>query len=164
MTPASATSSSILALDTVEDVNDHQKTVMVQKVKAHYGEDLSGKRFAMWGLSFKPETDDMREAPSVVIAEALMAAGAEVTAYDPVAMEEAKRDLGDRITYAANEYDALKDADALLLVTEWRQFRVPNWDRVSENLKAKVVFDGRNVYSGEELRAKGFTYSGIGVK
>ena len=151
-------------LQAVEDVNDHQKTVMVQKVKAHFGDNLSGKRFAMWGLSFKPETDDMREAPSVVIAEALMAAGAEVVAYDPVAMEEAKRDLGDRITYAANEYDALHDADALLLVTEWRQFRVPNWDRVSENLKSKVVFDGRNVYSGEELRAKGFTYSGIGVK
>jgi len=151
-------------LQAVEDVNDHQKTVMVQKVQAHYGDDLTGLKFALWGLSFKPETDDMREAPSIVIANALMSAGAEVVAYDPVAMEEAKHDLGDRITYAENEYDALVGADALLLVTEWRQFRVPNWDRVAENLKAKVVFDGRNVYSGEELRSKGFTYSGIGVK
>ncbi|HAB36259.1 MAG TPA: UDP-glucose 6-dehydrogenase [Cryomorphaceae bacterium] len=151
-------------LQAVEDVNDDQKMVMVRKIKAHFGQDLTGKHFAFWGLSFKPETDDMREAPSVVIANELLAAGATVTAYDPVAAHEAKHQLGDRIQYAANAYAALTGADALLLITEWREFRVPNWDRVKESLKQPVVFDGRNIYSGAELRAAGFTYAGIGLK
>ncbi len=151
-------------LQAVEDVNDDQKMVLVRKIKAHFGQDLSGKHFAFWGLSFKPETDDMREAPSVVIAEELLAAGATVTAYDPVAAEEAKHQLGDRIQYASNAYEALTGADALLLITEWREFRVPNWERVKEALKTPVVFDGRNIYSGAEVRAAGFTYAGIGLK
>lgn len=151
-------------LQAVEDVNDDQKMVLVRKIKAHLGQDLSGKHFAFWGLSFKPETDDMREAPSVVIAEELLAAGATVTAYDPVAAEEAKHQLGDRIQYASNAYEALTGADALLLITEWREFRVPNWDRVKQALKNPVVFDGRNIYSGAEVRAAGFTYAGIGLK
>jgi UDPglucose 6-dehydrogenase len=151
-------------LQAVEDVNDDQKMVLVRKIKAHFGQDLSGKHFAFWGLSFKPETDDMREAPSVVIAEELLAAGATVTAYDPVAAEEAKHQLGDRIQYASNAYEALTGADALLLITEWREFRVPNWDRVKQALKNPVVFDGRNIYSGAEVRAAGFTYAGIGLK
>jgi UDPglucose 6-dehydrogenase len=151
-------------LEAVESVNESQKSVMVTKIKAHFGKDLRGKHFAMWGLSFKPQTDDMREAPSVVIAEALMALGATVTAYDPVATEEAKHQLQDRITYAADAYQALTGADALLLITEWSEFRMPNWDRVKDALREHTVFDGRNIYSGPELRAMGFTYCGIGVR
>ena len=150
-------------LEAVEAVNDDQKNVLVNKVTAHFGQDLRGKHFAFWGLSFKPQTDDMREAPSVVIAEALMARGATVTAYDPVAIEEAKHQLQDRIQYADNAYAALAGADALLLITEWPEFRVPDWDRVRDALNAPVVLDGRNIYQGSELRQKGFTYSGIGV-
>ncbi len=150
-------------LEAVEAVNDDQKNVLVSKVVAHFGADLSGKHFAFWGLSFKPQTDDMREAPSVVIAEALMARGATVTAYDPVAIEEAKHQLQDRIQYAENAYAALTGADALLLITEWPEFRVPDWDRVQAALNAPVLLDGRNIYSGAELRQRGFTYAGIGV-
>ena len=151
-------------LEAVESVNESQKSVMVTKIKAHFGKDLRGKHFALWGLSFKPQTDDMREAPSVVFAEALMALGATVTAYDPVATEEAKHQLQDRITYAADAYQALMGADALLLITEWSEFRMPNWDRVKDALREHTVFDGRNIYSGPELRAMGFTYCGIGVR
>jgi UDPglucose 6-dehydrogenase len=150
-------------LEAVEAVNDDQKNVLVSKVTAHFGQDLRGKHFAFWGLSFKPQTDDMREAPSVVIAEALLSRGATVTAYDPVAMEEATHQLQDRIQYADNAYAALTGADALLLITEWPEFRVPDWDRVRDALNAPVVLDGRNIYQGSELRQKGFTYSGIGV-
>jgi len=151
-------------LEAVEAVNDAQKSVLFNKINAYFGGELHGKTIAFWGLSFKPNTDDMREAPSVVIANLLLDAGAHVRAYDPVAMEEAKHQLGDRIQYAVNAYEALTGADALLLITEWREFRVPNWDRVKHALKAPVVFDGRNIYSGAELRAAGFNYSGIGLK
>lgn len=151
-------------LNAVESVNDAQKSVLVKKVKAHFGEDLSGKIFGIWGLSFKPKTDDMREAPSIVIANELMAAGAKVQAFDPVAMEEAKRDLGDTITYAKDEYDALVDADAMLLVTEWPEFRVPNFNVLGKLLREKVIFDGRNIYDRQELEDAGFTYYGIGIK
>mgnify|MGYP001481526448 FL=1 len=151
-------------LQAVEDVNEDQKLVMVNKVMAQFGQDLTGKHFAMWGLSFKPETDDMREAPSVVIANALLAAGATVTAYDPVATEEAKHQLGDRITYANEAYAALEGADALLLVTEWREFRMPNWDRVKEALQTPVVIDGRNIFDAKTLRDRGFVYQGIGTQ
>ena len=150
-------------LQAVEDVNESQKHVLFAKVKKHFG-DLKGRHFAMWGLSFKPETNDMREAPALVICEQLTSAGATVTAYDPVAVDEAKHMIGDRISYAPDAYAALDGADALLLVTEWREFRVPDWDRVKQALKQPVVFDGRNVYSGAELRELGFTYTGIGVK
>lgn len=151
-------------LQAVEDVNEDQKHVLVTKIKRHFGPNLKGKHFAMWGLSFKPETNDMREAPSLVICEQLLELGCTVTAYDPVAMEESKHMIGDRIGYAKDAYGALPGADALLLVTEWREFRVPDWDRVKRALKQPVVFDGRNVYSGAELRKLGFTYTGIGVK
>ena len=151
-------------LQAVEDVNDNQKQVMVKKVMAQFGQDLTGKHFAMWGLSFKPETDDMREAPSVVIANALLEAGATVAAYDPVAMEEAKHQLGDRITYANEAYVALEGADALLLVTEWREFRMPNWDRVKEAMQTPVVIDGRNIFDAKALRDQGFVYQGIGIQ
>ncbi|MBM3973462.1 MAG: UDP-glucose/GDP-mannose dehydrogenase family protein [Planctomycetes bacterium] len=150
-------------LQSVEDVNEAQKHVLFTKVKKHFGQ-LKGRHFAMWGLSFKPETNDMREAPSLVICEQLLAAGATVTAYDPVAVEESKHMIGDRIGYAKDAYAALAGADALLLVTEWREFRVPDWARIKKSLKQPVVFDGRNIYSGLELRAQGFAYHGIGVK
>ncbi|MCR9248115.1 MAG: UDP-glucose/GDP-mannose dehydrogenase family protein [bacterium] len=151
-------------LQSVEDVNESQKEVLATKIKQHFNGDLAGKRFAMWGLSFKPETDDMREAPALVIAEQLLAAGATVCAYDPVSIAECKHMIGDKIDYAEDAYAALDGADALLLVTEWREFRVPDWDRVKAKLSQHVVFDGRNIYSGSELRENGFTYYGIGVK
>ena len=150
-------------LKAVEEVNEKQKSVMFKKVKAHFGEELSGLTFAVWGLSFKPKTDDMREAPSVVIIKALLKAGAKVRAFDPVAMEEAKHDLKDSIVYAKDEYDALIDADALLLITEWPEFRVPNFDVIERLMKQKVVFDGRNIYDKPELKALGYAYYGIGT-
>ncbi|HIE69574.1 MAG TPA: UDP-glucose/GDP-mannose dehydrogenase family protein, partial [Planctomycetes bacterium] len=149
-------------LQSVEDVNEDQKAVLFNKIKAHYG-DLKGKHFAMWGLSFKPDTNDMREAPALVICEQLIAVGATVTAYDPVSMPEAKHMIGDKINYAEDAYAALEGADALLLVTEWREFRVPDWYRLKKALKQPVVFDGRNIYSGPEMAELGFYYSGIGV-
>ena len=151
-------------LQSVEDVNEDQKHVLVGKIDRHFRGDLKGKRFAMWGLSFKPETNDMREAPSLVICEELLARGASVVAYDPVAVDEAKHMIGDKIAYAKDAYAALPGADALLLVTEWREFRVPDWQKVKAALRGHVVFDGRNIYSGAELRKHGFVYHGIGVK
>tara|TARA_R110001599_G_scaffold352342_1_gene586757 strand:+ start:1754 stop:3067 length:1314 start_codon:yes stop_codon:yes gene_type:complete len=150
-------------LKAVEEVNERQKSVMVTKIKSHFGNDLTGKTFAVWGLSFKPKTDDMREAPSVVIINALLQMGAKVKAYDPIAMEEAKHDLKDTITYSKDEYDALIDADALLLVTEWPEFRIPNFDVVARLMKSKVIFDGRNIYDKKEVKSLGFDYYGIGI-
>tara|TARA_R110000796_G_scaffold118864_1_gene232695 strand:+ start:48768 stop:50081 length:1314 start_codon:yes stop_codon:yes gene_type:complete len=150
-------------LKAVEEVNERQKSVMVTKVKSHFGNDLKGKTFAVWGLSFKPKTDDMREAPSIVIINALLEMGAKVKAYDPIAMEEAKHDLKDTITYAKDEYDTLIDADALLLVTEWPEFRIPNFDVVAKLMKSKVIFDGRNIYDKQEVKNLGFDYYGIGI-
>lgn len=151
-------------LESVEDVNDDQKMVMSKKVVRHYGEDLTGKTFAVWGLSFKPKTDDMREAPSVVIINELLKRGAQVRAYDPVAMEEAKHQLHDTIIYAKDQYDALLDADALLLITEWPEFRLPNFEVVKKLMRGSVIFDGRNQYDRHELREMGFTYYGIGLQ
>jgi UDPglucose 6-dehydrogenase len=150
-------------LDAVEIVNIAQKSVLVNKIKNHFGCDLRGKNFALWGLSFKPQTDDMREAPSIIIIEALLELGATLTAYDPVAMDEAKHILQDRIIYADNKYEALKGADAVLLVTEWDEFRKPNWRRVREGMRQPVVFDGRNIYNPHELQKLEFTYFGIGT-
>jgi UDPglucose 6-dehydrogenase len=149
-------------LEAVEEVNEDQKKVMGSMIRQHFGENLSGLCFGVWGLSFKPKTDDMREAPSVVIIEELLAAGAKVQAYDPVAMHEAKHQLGERITYAADPYSALRGADALLLITEWPEFRIPEWDRVESLLRQKVIFDGRNQYQASELRDRGFHYRNIG--
>jgi UDPglucose 6-dehydrogenase len=148
----------------VEDRNDLQKHVLVDKVKAHFGQDLTGKTFAVWGLAFKPQTDDIREAPSLVIIEGLLKAGARVAVYDPVAMQEAKRRLGEPegLSYVINQYDVLKNADALLLVTEWHQFRHPDFTKVKSLLKTPVIFDGRNQYDPEHLKSLGFTYCGIG--
>jgi len=152
-------------LQAVEDVNDAQKQVLGSKVKSHFGDNLSGKTFAIWGLSFKPNTDDMREAPATVIIEELREAGAKVKAYDPVAMDEAKAHyIFDKVTYCKDAYEALVDADALLLVTEWSEFRIPSWDVVGRLLKNKVVFDGRNIYDKKYLSSLGFTHYGIGTK
>lgn len=151
-------------LTAVEDVNEDQKRVLAEKTMQHFGKDLTGKTFAIWGLTFKPKTDDMREAPSRVIIKMLIDAGAKVVAYDPVAMEEAKRIFGDNpaITYAEGNYEALKDADALLLVTEWNQFRNPDFQAIKERLKNPIIFDGRNQYNPNEMKAMGFTYYSIG--
>lgn len=150
-------------LKAVEAVNELQKRVLIEMVQKHFGRDLRGKRIAVWGLSFKPNTDDMREAPAVVVIEGLLAAGAKVTAYDPEAMAEAKkRHLGDRIEYADVPMAALEGADALVLVTEWNEFRRPDFEAVKAALKTPVIFDGRNVYPRATLEKLGFTYYGIG--
>ncbi|WP_340113861.1 UDP-glucose dehydrogenase family protein [Maribellus mangrovi] len=155
---------SLEILKAVERVNNRQKSVLFDKVLNYFDGDLKGKKFAMWGLSFKPKTDDMREAPALVIIEKLLAAGAKVCGYDPVAMEEGKRILGDKIEFAKDEYDATIDADALLLVTEWPEFRIPNFRVLEKLLKNKVIFDGRNIYDPEELAELSFDYFAIGRK
>ena len=151
-------------LNSVEEVNELQKGVLVNKVLNYYGGagNVKGKRFALWGLSFKPRTDDMREAPSIVIVNRLLDMGAEIAAHDPVAMEEAKKVFGDRITYYHINYEALEGADALLLATEWNEFRRPNFERMKSLMKAPVIFDGRNIYNPAEMKKLGFDYASIG--
>jgi UDPglucose 6-dehydrogenase len=151
-------------LKSVEAVNDDQKSVLFKKVNAYFQGNLKGRTIAMWGLSFKPQTDDMREAPSLVLVEKFLAAGASVVAYDPVAIEESQRRIGDSIQYASDPYDALSGADCLVLVTEWTEFRMPDFNRVKELLKTPAVFDGRNIYDAAELKSKGFDYFCIGIK
>lgn len=150
-------------LKAVEEVNESQKSILVNKLNKHFNHDLKGKHFAMWGLSFKPQTDDMREAPSLVIIRMLYEAGATVTAYDPVAMDEAKNILGDKITYAENKYEALKDADGLIVVTEWPEFKFLDTHHVSQLMTNNLIVDGRNIYDAKELKEQGFTYYCIGI-
>lgn len=150
-------------LNAVEEVNESQKIVLFKKVNQHFKENLSGKTFAIWGLSFKPKTDDMREAPSLAIIEELLKSGAKVVAYDPVAMHEAKRILGDSITYTEDMYETLNNADALLIVTEWPEFRSPDFDEISKRLKNKTIFDGRNIFDFNEMKNLGFDYYCIGI-
>jgi len=151
-------------LQAVEEVNENQKLVIVEKVVSQFGKDLNGMTFAIWGLSFKPNTDDLREAPALVIIEQLLKLGAKVKGYDPVAMKEAEHlYLGNSVTYAKDAYDACIDADALLLITEWSEFRLPSWEVLSKLMKQKVVFDGRNLYDRKYLEELGFVYHGIGV-
>ena len=151
-------------IDAVEDVNDSQKKLLFEKVVRQFGKNLAGKRIAVWGLAFKPKTDDMREAPSLVLIDALLQAGAAVTAFDPEAIHEAKRTLGDKIQYAPSALGALEGADAVVLVTEWNEFRNVDLDEVKRTLKSPVVIDGRNIFSPQRMREMGFTYSGIGTK
>ena len=150
-------------LNAVEEVNDFQKTVLFNKVNTHFKNQLKGKTFAIWGLAFKPKTDDMREAPSLVIIENLLKAGANVVAYDPVAAHEAKRILGDTISYSDEMYDTLTKADALLIITEWPEFRSPDFDEISKRLNNKVIFDGRNIFDFNEMKNMGYNYYCIGV-
>ena len=152
-------------LQAVELVNESQKTILFRKLQKYISLDqLKGATVALWGLSFKPNTDDMREAPSVVLANALLAAGCKVKVYDPIAMEEAHKQLGDTVYYASDIYDAVNDAKALFLVTEWKEFRAPNWSVVRKAMAGNIIIDGRNIYDGNELREAGFVYEGIGVK
>jgi UDPglucose 6-dehydrogenase len=148
-------------LKAVEAVNDKQKLRLLDKLRAHFG-SLKGKRIAVWGLSFKPRTDDMREAPAVPLINGLLADGAHVHAYDPSAMKVARGVFGSRITYGENSYAALTGADALVLVTEWNEFREPDFARMRKLMRAPVIFDGRNIYNPDQIRAQGFTYSSIG--
>jgi UDPglucose 6-dehydrogenase len=150
-------------LNAVEEVNDFQKSVLFNKVNTHFNNQLKGKTFAIWGLAFKPKTDDMREAPSLVIIDNLLKAGANVVAYDPVAVHEAKRILGDTISYSDEMYDTLTKADALLIITEWPEFRSPDFDEISKRLNNKVIFDGRNIFDFNEMKNMGYNYYCIGV-
>lgn len=149
-------------LKMVEAVNEAQKAILFQKLERYFKGDLRGKTIALWGLAFKPETDDMREAPALVLIQRLQEAGCNIRAYDPAAMDEARRRLGTNIYYARDMYDVLLDADALLLVTEWKEFRLPAWGVVKKTMKNPVIFDGRNIYDSEELQEQGIIYSCIG--
>ena len=149
-------------LKAVEDVNERQKAILFDKLGKHFKGDLSGKTVAMWGLAFKPETDDMREAPALVLIDLLLKAGCKVKVYDPVAMEECRRRIGDKVVYCRDKYEAAVDADALLLVTEWKEFRVPSWEVLKKAMRGNVVIDGRNIYDRKEMRENGFEYECIG--
>jgi UDPglucose 6-dehydrogenase len=149
-------------LKAVMSVNESQKTILFPKMKNFFRGDLSGKKIALWGLAFKPDTDDIREAPALYMIEELTKAGAQVTAYDPEAMENVKGVIGDRISYTQNEYEALQDADALLICTEWGVFRNPDFDKMKSLMKDAVIFDGRNLFEISEMNEKGFYYSSIG--
>jgi len=151
-------------LPMVEDVNMLQKRLLADKVIAYFNGNVKGKKIALWGLSFKPKTDDMRDAPAVVIIERLLEAGAVIEAFDPVATHETKKIIGDRIGYGLKNYDFLKDAEALLVVTEWNEFREPDFDKIRALMKNPAIFDGRNIYDGKKLQEKGFQYFGIGLK
>ncbi|MFD2864647.1 UDP-glucose dehydrogenase family protein [Mucilaginibacter antarcticus] len=149
-------------LNAVMDVNDIQRKILVDKIKAYYNNNLKGKKLAIWGLSFKPETDDIREAPALYIIEDLLKEGATITAFDPEAMTNVKGALGDKIEYAADQYQAAKDADALLILTEWSVFRTPDFDQLESSLKTKVIFDGRNLYDIQKMIDCGYYYNSIG--
>ncbi len=154
---------SLKILEVVEEVNNRQKLVLFHKLEKLFDNALAGKTIAVWGLSFKPQTDDMREAPSILIIDALVKAGVRVQAYDPIAIKEAPQYIPHDIVYAEDEYKALEQADALLLLTEWREFRLPDWDRVKELMKQPLILDGRNIYNAKELQNAGFEYYCIGI-
>lgn len=151
-------------LNAVMAINEQQKTVLLPKVKNFFRGELKGKRIGMWGLAFKPDTDDIREAPALYMIEALLKEGAQIKAYDPEAMENVKSQIGDVISYEANEYDALKDVDALIICTEWGIFRNPDFGKMKEKMKDAVIFDGRNLFDIDEMTSKGFYYNSIGRK
>lgn len=156
---------SMRVLKAVEDVNERQKEVLFEKVANYYGgkENLAGKKIALWGLSFKPETDDMREAPSLTIVDRLLQSGCEICAYDPVATEEAQHLIGDKISYAKDQYAALIDADCLMILTEWSEFKFPNFNTIGNLMKNKIIFDGRNIFEHGDMEELGYTYQCIGI-
>jgi UDPglucose 6-dehydrogenase len=149
-------------LNAVMDINEKQKTVLFPKMKTYFRGDLKGKKIAIWGLAFKPDTDDIREAPALYMIEKLLAEGAEISAFDPEAMDNVRKTIGNKINYAANEYEALTNADALLICTEWGIFRNPNFEKVKKIMKDAVIFDGRNLYEIDEMMDKGYYYQSIG--
>ncbi len=149
-------------LEAVMEVNENQKLHLVSKISAWFGNDLKGKKFALWGLAFKPNTDDIREAPALSIIDALVAAGATVKAYDPEAMPNVKKEIGEKINYADNQYDALTDADALIIATEWSEFRTPDFNKIASILKNKIIFDGRNLFDLKQMEECPFHYESIG--
>lgn len=149
-------------LHAVEEVNERQKRILFDKLMHHFGNDLKRRRIALWGVAFKPETDDIREAPSMTLIELILEAGGEVSVYDPVAMEECRRKWGDRIRYGSDMYDTVTDADALLLVTEWKEFRLPSWSVVERLMRTPVLFDGRNIYDRNDFKESRITYYCIG--
>lgn len=151
-------------LEAVEKVNEYQKLHLVHKICNYYGEQLAGKHFAVWGLSFKPNTDDIREAPSLEMIQALLDKGATITAFDPEAMPNARKQLGDRIQLAINQYETLDNADALIIATEWSEFRTPDFEMIENKLKEKVIFDGRNLFDVKQMAELGFHYESIGRK
>ena len=151
-------------LQAVENINEDQKSILVDKLLKFYNGDISGKKIALWGLSFKPNTDDMREAPSLVIIDKLLKHNAQVSAYDPASMEETKRRIGNVINYASDMYEAVKDAEALILVTEWSEFRLPDWSLIRDLMRTHLILDGRNIYDASEMKEMGFYYYCIGVK
>lgn len=160
---ADSYSYSMRVLKAVEEVNDDQKSILFNKLNKHFDYNLKGKHFALWGLSFKPQTDDMREAPSLVIIRKLREAGATVRAYDPVAMKEAKHILGDKIEYAEDKFEALENADGLIVVTEWPEFKFINFQQISQLLKNNLILDGRNIYDAKEMKENNFIYYCIGI-
>jgi UDPglucose 6-dehydrogenase len=151
-------------VNTVMQVNERQKTRLGKKIKELFGSDLSGKTFAVWGLAFKPETDDIREAPALYLIDELLSSGAQVRAFDPEAMDNVKRIYGDKVYFATDQYDAITGTDALVIVTEWSEFRNPDFKRIYDTLKNPVIFDGRNVYTLEKMEELGFYYESIGRK
>lgn len=150
-------------IQSVLDVNEKQKIVLVDKVKSYFG-DLSGLQFALWGLAFKPDTDDIREASALYMIKALKDAGAKIVAYDPEAMNNVRNEVGDSVTFVENQYDALENSDALLIATEWKTFRNPDFDKMKNMLKNQIIFDGRNIYDIEDMKSQGFYYNSIGRK
>ena len=149
-------------LRAVEEVNESQKSLLFNKLLKHYGGSVEGKAVTLWGLAFKPETDDMREAPALVLIDLLLKHGATVRVYDPIAMQECRRRIGDKVTYCPNMYEAALDSDALMLVTEWKEFRVPSWNVIRKSMRTPVVLDGRNIYDRAELEGDGFIYYALG--
>ena len=149
-------------LKAVERVNESQKELLYHRLFRYFDGKISGRKFAVWGLSFKPETDDMREAPALILIDKFCEAGARVKVYDPVAMPECKRRIGNKVEYAENIYEAVADVDALLIVTEWKEFRLPDWKTVIRSMKSPVIFDGRNIYDPSEMKELGFAYYSIG--
>ena len=149
-------------LQAVEEVNEKQKSILFEKLQRHFNGDLRDKTIALWGLAFKPETDDMREAPSLILIDKLLNAGCKVRVYDSAAMTECRRRIGDSVCYATDMYDAALDADALMLVTEWKEFRLPSWAVIKKAMRTPVLLDGRNIYEKKEIEELGFTYHCIG--
>ena len=154
---------SLEVLKAVERVNNKQKELLFEKLNKEFAaEGLKGRKIALWGLAFKPETDDMRESTALVVIGRLLKSGCEISVYDPEAIDECKRIIGDKVSYCNNKYDAVEDADALILVTEWKEFRLPDWEKVGKKMKRRLVIDGRNIYDAEELKEQGFEYRCIG--